>query len=174
MKVLYRLFILSVILLFACIFVPTSNAVAQNKVSGAIDCDKADPMHAIPLPDRQGYSFVISQHKCTYTKSIAIEGVEAKEFVNSVFNEVMGASVRTTASGVTTYSNGDRGYTRSTGTGEAKAMTRSGKWTFSGGTGKLSGIKGGGTYTCKMKSSEPGVGYACDIEGEATLAPAKK
>ena len=174
MKVLYRLSIVSVILLFACVFVPASSAVAQNKVSGVIDCDKADPMHSIPVPDRQGYSFVISQHKCTYTKSIAIEGLEAKEFVNSVFNEVMGASIRTTASGITTYSNGDKGYTRSAGTGDAKAMTRSGKWTFSGGTGKLSGMKGGGTYTCKMKSSEPGVGYTCNIEGEATPLPPKK
>ncbi len=172
MRVLYRLSIVSLILLFACILVPT--VVAQNKVSAAIDCDKADPMHSIPVPDRQGYLFVISQHKCTYTKSIAIEGVEAKEFVNIVFNEVVGASIRTTASGVTTYSNGDRGYTRSTGTGDAKAMTRSGKWTFSGGTGKLSGIKGGGTYTCKMKSSEAGMGYTCDIEGETTPPPTKK
>jgi len=174
MKVLYRLSIVSAILLIACVFVPASNAVAQNKVSGTIDCDKGDPMHAIPIPDRQGYSFVISQHKCTYTKPIAIEGLEAKEFVNTVFNEVMGASIRTTASGITTYSNGDKGYTRSAGTGDAKAMTRSGKWTFSGGTGKLSGMKGGGTYTCKMKSSEPGVGYTCNIEGEATPLPPKK
>lgn len=172
MRILYQLFIVSVILLFACVFVPA--AVAQNKASGTLDCDKADPMHTIPIPDRQGYAFMISQNKCTWTKSLGIEGLEAKEFVNTGFNEVMGTSIRSTALGVTTYSNGDKGYTRATGTGDAKAMTLSGKWTFSVGTGKLRGIKGGGTYTCKMKSSEPGGGYTCDVEGEYTLPPAKK
>jgi hypothetical protein len=52
--------------------------------------------------------------------------------------------------------------------------TSSGKWAFTLGTGKVSGIKGGGTYKCKMKSGESGAGYTCDTEGEYTLAAAKK
>jgi hypothetical protein len=53
-------------------------------------------------------------------------------------------------------------------------LTASGKWIVTGGTGKLRGIKGGGTYTCKIKSAEPGAGYACNVEGEYTLPAAKK
>ena len=174
MKILHQLSIVSAILLLACICVPASSAVAQNKISGTLDCGKADPEHAIPIPDRQGYSFAISQHKCTWTKSLGIEGLEAKEFVNTGFSEVVGASARSTALGITTYSNGDKGYTRATGTIDVKAMTLSGKWTFSGGTGKLRSIKGGGTYTCKMKSSDPAGGYSCEVEGEYTPLPAKK
>lgn len=117
---------------------------------------------------------MIGQNKCTWTKPIAIEGLEAKEFVNTVFDEVMGASVRITASGVTTYGSGDKSYTHSSGAIDAEAMTSSGKWTFSGGTGTLHGIKGGGTYTCKMKSTEPGSAYTCDVESEYTLPAAKK
>jgi len=90
------------------------------------------------------------------------------------FIEVTGASARTTAAGVTRYDNGDKLYTRSMGHTDLKALTSSGKWTVTGATGKLRGIKGGGTYTCKMKSAEPGAGYTCDVEGEYTLPAGKK
>jgi hypothetical protein len=161
-------------LLFASALALTLSAVAQTKTSGSLDCEKADPRQVIPIPDREGYSYVIGQSKCTWTKPIAIEGLDAKGFVNTVFDEVTGASVRTTASGVTTYASGEKIYTHGSGTIDAKAMTSTGKWTFSGGTGKVRGIKGGGTYTCKLKSPEPGSAYTCDIEGEYTLPAAKK
>jgi hypothetical protein len=161
-------------LLFASALALTLSAFSQTKISGSVDCDKSDPRHVIPIPDRAGYAYLISQNKCTWTKPFAIEGLEAKGFVNTVFDEVMGASIRTTAMGVTTYNSGAKGYTHTSGTTDAKAMTSSGKWIFSGGTGKLGGIKGGGTYTCKMKSAEPGSAYTCDVEGEYTPPAAKK
>jgi hypothetical protein len=43
-----------------------------------------------------------------------------------------------------------------------------GTWSFTGGTGKLKGIKGKGMYKCKPE----GDNVTCDIEGEYTL-PAK-
>ncbi len=86
----------------------------------------------------------------------------------------MGSTIRITATGVTHYVNGDRGYTRSVGTRNQKTLTSSGKWTYVFGTGKLLGIKGSGTYTCKMKSAEPDAGYTCESEGEYTLPTAKK
>ena len=154
----------------------TLGAFAQTKISGSIDCDKSDPVHAIPIPDREGYAYVISQEKCTWTKALTVEGLDAKTFVHTFFNEVMGAATRTTSTGVTTYSNGDKGFTRATGTVDAKAMTISGKWTMFGGTGKVRGVKGGGGFTCKMKGAAPGSGMTCDVEGEYTLpaAPAAK
>jgi hypothetical protein len=89
---------------------------------------------------------------------------------------VKGANGNDTANGVTTYANGDKGYTREWGPFDGGAMTASGKWAFAGGTGKMSKISGGGTYTCKMKAVDPGSAYACNIEGEynAPAAPAKK
>ena len=160
--------------LVVCALALTSSALAQTKISGSLDCDKGDPKYMIPVPDREGFAFVMDQNKCTWPKHSPVEGLQPKEFINTRFNEVTGASTRTTAAGVSRYDNGDRLYTRSTGTAELKALTSSGKWTISGGTGKLSGIKGGGTYTCKMKSAEPGAGYTCEVEGEYTLPAAKK
>ncbi|MGC9971391.1 MAG: hypothetical protein ABSE56_12465 [Bryobacteraceae bacterium] len=161
-------------LLFASAIALTLSAFAQTKTSGSLDCDKSDPRHVIPIPDHKDHAYVIGQNKCTWTKPIVIEGLEGKGFVNTVFYDVMGASARTTGSGVTTYGSGDKGYTHTSGTADVKAMTSSGKWTFSGGTGKLRGIKGGGTYTCKMKSDEPGSAYTCDVEGEYALPAPKK
>ena len=161
-------------LVVACALALTSSALAQNKISGSLDCDKGDPRYVIPVPDREGFAFVMDQNKCTWPKHTPVEGLQPKEFINTRSIEVTGASARTTAAGVTLYDNGDKLYTRSTGTTELKALTSSGKWTVTGGTGKLGGIKGGGTYTCKMKSAEPGAGYTCDVEGEYTLPAAKK
>ena len=39
-----------------------------------------------------------------------------------------------------------------------------GTWSFTGGTGKLKGITGKGTYNC----TPSGDGVSCDIEGQAT------
>ena len=161
------------LLLFACASAVASSAVAQTKIAGSFDCDKSDPMHAIPVPDQQGFVYIIGQNKCTWPKPVAIKGVHSKDFTNTGFSEVMGHSVHTTALGVTTYENGDKAFTRSTGKVDDKAGTATGKWTFTGGTGKLAGIKDGGTYACKLKGPEPGAGYSCDIKGSYTLPAAK-
>jgi len=41
-----------------------------------------------------------------------------------------------------------------------------GTWGFTGGSGKLKGIKGKGTYTC----APSGDGSSCNVEGEYQLA----
>lgn len=161
-------------LFVACALAFASSVLGQSKLSGSIDCGKADPMYQIPVPDREGVAFVIGQTKCTYLESSPVGGLQPKDFVNTSFLEVTGDSAHTTAAGVTTYDNGDKLFTHSTGPNEMKTLTASGKWTVAGGTGKLAGIKGGGTYTCKMKSAEPNAGYTCTIRGEYSLAAPKK
>lgn len=161
------------LLLFACASAFASTAIAQNKIAGSIDCDKSDPMNAIPVPDRQGFAFVIGQNKCTWPKPVVIKGVQAKDFTNTNFSEIRGNSVQTTALGVTVYENGDKVLTRSTGSVDVKNGTDTGKWTIIDGTGKHAGSKGGGTYVCKLKGPEPGAGYTCDIKGSYTAAGAK-
>jgi hypothetical protein len=162
------------IVFVVCALALASSAMAQSKITGTVDCDKVEPAYQIPIPDREGVAFAMSQARCTWPKHSPIEGLQATEFVNTNFLEVTGASARSTANGVTRYDNGDKLFTRSTGTNDLKALTGSGKWTIVGGTGKLIGLKGGGTYTCKMKGSEPSSGYVCEIQGEYTPAAAKK
>ena len=166
--------IVRLFLLVVCALALASSALAQTKISGTLDCNKADLTYAIPIPDREGYGFAMNQNKCTWSKGFSIQGLQPAEFINTPFNEIEGASGRSTAAGVNRYDNGDKTYSRSTGISDLKALTVSGKWTYTGGTGKLSGIKGGGTYTCKMKSAEVGAGYTCEVAGEYTLPAAKK
>ncbi len=50
-------------------------------------------------------------------------------------------------------------------TNAPKLVAGGGRWRFTHGTGKLGGIKGGGTYSCKPTAT----GAACDVEGSYTL-----
>jgi hypothetical protein len=45
-------------------------------------------------------------------------------------------------------------------------QSEKGTWGFTGGSGKLKGIKGKGTFTC----APSGDGVACEVEGEYQLA----
>ena len=155
---------------FSCVFMLASSAVAQTKFSGTLECGKADPTYTIQIPDREGYSFEIGQNKCTWTKPFAIAGLESKNNVQTASDEVTGNTIKAIAYGFTQFSNGDKAFHRGVSTADQKAQTSSGKWTFTAGTGKLRGIKGSGTSTCKIKG---GV-YTCEIEGEYTLPAAKK
>jgi len=156
------------------LFVMPLSAVAQTKLVAVIDCDKADPQHTIPVPDREGFSYQIYQNKCTWTKGAALEGTESKDVINVCFNDARAAAVRLTHTQVTHYTNGDKVFAAGTGKYNQKTLLSSGKWSYTGGTGKFRGLKGGGTYTCKSKSTDANAGYTCDVEGEYTLPAAKK
>ena len=166
--------LLAVLGLASLLFFMPLNAVAQTKVSGTLECGKADPTYTIQIADREGYSFVIGQNKCTWTKPFAIAGLESKNNVQTESDEVTGNTIKAIAYGFTQFSNGDKAFHRGVSTVDQKAQTSSGKWTFTAGTGKLRGIKGSGTSTCKIKSAESGGGYICEIEGECTLPAPKK
>jgi hypothetical protein len=161
-------------LVLSCALATASIAIAQTKISRSVDCDKASQLYVIQIPGQEGFAYEISQNNCKFTKPLTMEGLEAKEFVNTSFNERMGASVHATSVGVTYFANGDKLYQRSTSTMDQKAETSSGNSTFISGTGKLRGIKGSVTFTCKGKGSESGAGYTCQGEGEYTLPAAKK
>jgi hypothetical protein len=162
------------LLLFPCMFVLASSAVAQTKTSGTCESGKADQSYVIQVPEREGSSYEILQGKSTWPKSFTVEGLESKENVGVEFHEVTGTSGRFTGTGFTRYVNGDKAYWRITGVFDQKTLTSSGKWTYTLGTGKLRGIKGSGTSACKLKSAESGGGATCEVEGEYTLPAAKK
>lgn len=162
------------LLTFACFLAISMSAGAQTKVVAVIDCDNADPQYTIQSPDREGFSYQIYQNKCTWTKGSALEGIESKDAVNICFNDARGAAVRLAHTQVTHYTNGDKVFAAGTGNLNPKTFVSSGKWSYTGGTGKFKELKGGGTYTCKGKSADGNTGYTCDVEGEYTLPAAKK
>ena len=160
---------LKIILTFLVVFALAAVASAQTKISGTLQCGKADPVYAIQVGDRPNHSFVISQIKCTWTKPLEIAGVQSKEDVYTGFSEVSGNRSNGHSYGVVTMATGDKCYVRPHGSSTLKdGMLESaeGKWTFVGGTSMLKGLKGKGTY--QGKGAADGTS-TWEIEGEYEL-----
>ncbi len=147
----------------------TTVAGAQTKISGTAECAKPDQQHAIEVGDRPNHSFVIFQGKCTWTKPFEIAETKSKDHSGTVFQEMTGSRASTRGSGADTMENGDKFYLRwqgSTNTKDEMVQTDDGTWSFAGGTGKLNGIKGKGTY--KGKGAADGT-VTYEVEGEYEL-----
>ncbi len=143
-------------------------AQAQTKISNSAKCNKPDPQNMIAVGDRPGHAFIIAKQACTWTKSTEIAGSPDKTYESTIFSEASGAKSRDRGYVVDTYASGDKAFVRWQGTATLKdgtPVSQEGTWSFTGGTGKLKGLKGKGTYKCTAE----GEGSACDIEGEYEL-----
>ena len=150
-----------------------ASAVAQNKLSAAAQCGKAEKDYRIEVSDRAGHAFEITQGKCAFTKG-EVEGIQIKEGTYTNFAEISGDAARGRYTGVVTMGNGDKVYERGEFTIALKggvAQTEEGKWSYSGGTGKFKGLTGKGTW--KLKFAADGTGLV-EGEGEYTLPAVKK
>ena len=157
------------LLSFLVVFALAAVASAQTKVSGTLQCGKPDQQQAIEVGDRPNHSFVISQMKCTYPKPVEIAGVQSKEGVYTLFSEVSGNRSHGQSYGVVTMTNGDKCYVRPQGSATLKdgvLESAEGTSSFVGGTGKLKGLKGKGTY--KGKGAPDGTS-TFEVEGEYEL-----
>jgi hypothetical protein len=154
-----RFFMVAAAVLFCA-----ATASSQTKVSGTDQCGKPDPHQMIPVGDRPDHSLGVAQTKCTWTKPLEIGGDKSKEGVSTGTLEVTGDSDRTRGFHVSTMESGDKFFVWYQGSGTGKEGK--GTWGFTGGSGKLKGIKGKGTYTCTVS----GDGSVCEIEGEYELA----
>lgn len=160
------------LLIFCCTLAIASGAIAQTRTSGTLDCGKPEQSYTVQVPDEKEFSYTIGYSKCTWTKSYTVEGLQSTINIGVGFDEQMGTSGQTTNSGYTQYKNGDKAYWRYVATFDTKTMTSSGTWTYTRGTGKLMGIKGSGTCTCRLKPA--GAGSICEIKGDYTLPAAKR
>jgi hypothetical protein len=143
-------------------------ASAQTKISGTSQCGKPDPMNMLQVGDTPGHAVSIAQSKCTWTKPMDIAGIQTKDDVVTASAEARGDKSRDHGYVVGTMSNGDKMFVHFHGSGTMKdgaPDTAEGEWEFAGGTGKLKGIKGKGTY--KGKAGPEGITY--EVEGEYTI-----
>ena len=147
-------------------------ALAQNKISATGACGKADATHAIEAGDRAGHMLVVTQISCTWTTPMEMAGLKSKSYTVAASADSAGGTSQSRGYVVTIMDNGDKAYIRFQGTGTSKeggAHTGEGTWSYTGGTGKLKGLKGKGTY----KSSGATADATEDqVEGEYTLPEA--
>ncbi len=154
------------------VFAMATVAAAQpTKISGTFQCPKPEAQHAIPAADSPGHLFSISKVNCNWTKPLELGGTQTKDGTNTGFDEIKGNTSKGHGEHVSTAATGEKTFVRYQGSSTLKdgaPQTAQGTWSYTGGTGKLAGIKGKGTY--KGKANPDGT-ITYEVEGEYTLPP---
>jgi len=143
----------------------TTAVLAQTKISGTLQC-KVGEHHELEVGDRPNHSLSIGKQICTWPKPMEIAGTQSKEMIGTGSMEVSGTKGRVRTYGTITWANGDKSNLYIQGSGILNEGAE-GTWNFTGGTGKLKGIKGKGTYKWKGAAAEGSDTY--EIEGEYEL-----
>ena len=154
---------------FLAVLVLASLSFAQTKISGTVQCSKPDQQQKIDIGDQPGHAFAINQGKCKWTKPMEIAGTQTKEDIGTGFDEINGNKSHGHGYVVGTLASGDKMHVRTQGSATMKGEvieSAEGMWSFTGGTGKLKGIKGKGTY--KGKGAPEG-SATYEVEGEYEL-----
>jgi hypothetical protein len=125
------------------------SAFAQTHISGAIKCSKPDVSQNVEVGDHPDHVLVVEKGSCTWGAPFEMAGVKSTAFAFAESVDLNGANVQIRGYTIMTMENGDKAYARYQGTGTlAKEGTHTdgGTWSYTGGTGKLKGLKGKGTY----------------------------
>jgi len=160
---------LRTILMFLTVFTLAAVASAQTKISGTLQCSKADPVYTIQVGDRPDHAFTIGKLTCAFTKPMEVGGIIHKGEEVTYFLEVSGNREQGRGRNVDTMANGDKYYVSTQGSEilkEGVLQTGEVTWTITGGTGKFKGIKGKGTS--KGKGAADGTS-TWEVEGEYEL-----
>jgi hypothetical protein len=146
-------------------------ATAQTKISNSCQTSlvKAPTQHWMRIDDSANHMIGISQvEDATCSRPWEIEGLIFPKGVNTAFLDMVGSTIRIRRGySVSTAVSGEKVYARYWGTMTVEGHSESGDgtWSFYGGTGKVKGIKGKGTWKCKTV----GENLSCDAEGEYEL-----
>lgn len=144
------------------------SALAQNHFSGTPQCSKVDTGQPVEVGDHPGHTLMTNKlSSCTFTTPIELAGLKSTAMTSVVVVDGSGAKYRDQGYATFTMDNGDKAYARIQGTGTSSEKadappTEEGAWSFTGGTGKLKGLKGKGTY--KISPAE-----GIRIEGDYSL-----
>lgn len=147
------------------------SALAQTKISGTGTCGKADASHVVEVGDRPGHVLVLTKDSCTWTTPMEMVGLKSKTYTGAITSDVTGEKSLDRGYAVMTMDNGDKAFVRFQGSGTSKtdgAHSGEGTWSYTGGTGKLKGLKGKGTF----KRSGTADATEEQVEGEYSLPEA--
>jgi len=146
-----------------------SAAAAQTKVSGQQQCDKGETIGTSLAGDHPGHTMSLVKGSCTWGTPMEMEGGKSKTGTSIAFVDANPARITTNGTYVGATEDGDKffvGFHDSSPARDGKPLGVKGTWMYTGGTGKLSGIKGKGTYTSKLNDDGTSV---VDVEGEYTM-----
>ena len=160
---------MALVVLFASV------AGAQTKVSGAQTCAKPEVVGTQEVSDKAGHTMSLVKYGCNWTTPMEMEGLKTKDGASVAFSEV--TATRASAEGpyVANMDNGDKFFVSfhdSAAVKNGNPGAAKGTWSYTGGTGKLKGVTGKGTYGVTVNADGTA---AVSVEGEYSIAaPAMK
>ncbi len=150
-----------------------SSALAQTPLSGTSKCGKPDNSQTVEVGDQPGHVLLIEKvSSCTWSVPIEMAGLKSTGFSYAESVDITATKFQARGYAVITMENGDKAYVRFQGPGnmtkEGGPAASEGTWSNTGGTGKLKGLKGSGTF-----KTNPAAGEA-QLEGTYSLPEPKK
>jgi hypothetical protein len=149
-----------------------SAAGAQTKITGKANCAKPEVVGTADAGDKAGHTLTIQKAACTWSAGLEMAGAKAKDGADVEVVETWATKSTTNGTHVSNMDNGDKFFVSFHDTTPLKdgmpAGPIHGTWSFTGGTGKLKGLTGKGTYTVTPNADGSG---AVDVEGDYTIPP---
>ena len=147
---------------------PAKAAPEGMKISGTMRCGKLEQT-AMEVGDAPGHVLTIGKSACTWSEPLKMGGSRTTKGDSKVLSDVRGDVSVDHGYHVGTMANGDEYHVRFDGqtkTNKGAVESQQGRWGFVGGTGKLEGLQGRGTY--KSTGTADG-GTTVEVEGEYRL-----
>ncbi len=139
---------------------PTPTPIPMVKISGTMTCAPAERM-TLDVADAKGHTISLSKTECEWSTPLRLGNFRTRKGDSKSLSDSRGDVSMDHGYHVGSMTNGDRYYVKFDGDtrydGRGPSAQR-GRWSFSGGTGKLKGLFGRGTYKT-----------AFDAQGEATV-----
>jgi hypothetical protein len=151
-----------------------SAVAAQTKVAGKMQCPKPEVVGTAEAGDQAGHRLTLERNTCPWSTPMEMMGEKSKDGTYVAFSENSPTRASTNGTYVGNMDNGDKFYLSFhwavVKDGKSKSWIEhvKGTWVFTGGTGKLKGISGKGTYT----ASEDETGGVVSMEGEYAVPAA--
>ena len=162
----------AVLVALALVTSGTERALSQDnektKVAGKMQCPKPEVVGTVEPGDQAGHRLTLEKNTCTWSTPMEMVGEKAKDGTYVAFSENSPTQAATNGTYIGNMENGDKFYLKFhwavVKDGKPKSLIESvkGTWAFTGGTGRLKGIRGKGTYT----ASEDETGGVVSMEGE--------
>jgi hypothetical protein len=156
------------ILTLTLLFATAAFAPAQTKHSGTGKCGKPAKQEMVEVGDHGNHMLVIAQFACSWTTPLEMAGLKSKEYTSTMTSDSNSGKSQERGYVVIVMDNGDKAFVKFQGAGtntKEGANAGGGTWSYTGGTGKLRGLTGKGTY----KNSSNADGAEDQVEGEYTL-----
>jgi hypothetical protein len=151
------------ILLPAALLLVSVSAHADNSFNLVGQCAKSEPQYALPVADAPGHLLMVAKTHCTLSGG-EVNGLALKQQDVYASAEMNGVNLTVRGYVIVTAEGGDKAFVTFQGKGTIrdKSGDEDGTWRFTGGTGKLKGLEGKGTY----KGTDKADGTASDeIQG---------